>query len=45
MCDAYLQNIPDAVWTEFEAKFGGEINNLDWKKDHWRYDKRSSKIQ
>ena len=28
MCDAYVQNIPDAVWTEFDAKFGEDINNL-----------------
>ena len=45
VCDAFLYKIPNAVWTEFEAKFGDEINNLDWKNDHWRYDKQSSKIQ
>ena len=38
-CDAYLFEIPPAVWTEFDAKFDSEINALDWKSDHWRYDK------
>ena len=45
VCDAYLTQIPMGVWTEFEAKFGDEINALGWKKDHWRYHKSSSKIQ
>ena len=44
VCDAYLTHIPAAVWTEFDAKFGAEVNALDWETDHWRYDKKSSEI-
>ena len=43
-CDAYMTEIPSAVWTEFDSKFREEINALDWKSDHWRYNKNSSNI-
>ena len=43
-CDAYMTEIPSAVWTEFDSKFQEEINALDWKSDHWRYNKNSSNI-
>lgn len=44
VCDAYMECIEKAVWTEFDAKFGMEIQSLDWQADHWRYSKESSDI-
>lgn len=43
VCDAFLMEIPEAMWAAFNARFGEELQSLSWT-DHWRYNKATQKF-